>query len=75
MTRTREELAARVAVELPDGADVAMRVDVLGSLYLGAVKASTLAQAGLIVARDEDSLRDLQDFMETPTAPYGVTQF
>lgn len=75
--RTADDQAGRSvpAVELPDGADVAMRVDVLGSLYLGAVKASTLAQAGLIVARDEDALRDLQDFMETPTAPYGVTQF
>ena len=52
-----------------------MRVDALGSLYLGAVKASTLARAGLVVARDEDALRALQDLMETPTAPYGVTQF
>ncbi|MCM3687230.1 GNAT family N-acetyltransferase [Kocuria rosea] len=75
--RTPDDAAGRSvpAVELPEGADVAMRADVLGSLYLGAVKASTLAQAGLIVARDDDALRDLQDFMETPTAPYGVTQF
>jgi predicted acetyltransferase len=75
--RTADDDAGRSvpAVELPEGADVAMRVDVLGSLYLGAVKASTLEQAGLIVARDEDALRDLQDFMETPTAPYGVTHF
>ncbi|MFI7482738.1 GNAT family N-acetyltransferase [Kocuria sp. M1R5S2] len=75
--RTADDEAGRSlpAVELPEGADVAMRVDALGSLYLGAVKASTLAQAGLVVARDEDALRDLQDFMETPTAPYGVTHF
>lgn len=67
--------ASLPAVELPPGADAAMRVDALGSLYLGAVKASTLARAGLVVARDEDALRALQDLMETPTAPYGVTQF
>ena len=45
------------------------------------VRSGDLAVLCADVLRDFDlrpvlpALRDLQDFMETPTAPYGVTQF
>jgi len=50
-------------------------VDLLGSLYLGAVKASTLHDAGLLRVRDEAALRDLQDLMSTPAEPYCISPF
>lgn len=63
------------AVELPEGVDAALTVDLLGSLYLGAVKASTLHDAGLLRVRDEAALRDLQDLMSTPAEPYCISPF
>lgn len=75
--RTEDDLAGKSmpAVELPDGADVALNVDSLGSLYLGAVKASTLHYAGLLRVRDDAALRDIQALMSTPTHPYCISPF
>ena len=75
--RTADDAAGKSLprVELPDGADVAMNVDALGSLYLGAVKASTLHYAGLLTVRDERALRDLQSLMATPAHPYCISPF
>ncbi|MDO4919749.1 GNAT family N-acetyltransferase [Kocuria sp.] len=75
--RTDDDRAGKSlpAVELPDGADVALNVDSLGSLYLGAVKASTLHDAGLLRVRDEAALRDVQALMTTPTDPYCISPF
>ena len=75
--RTQDDLAGKSmpAVELPDGADVALNVDSLGSLYLGAVKASTLHYAGLLRVRDDAALRDIQALMSTPTHPYCISPF
>ena len=75
--RTQDDLAGKSmpAVELPEGADVALNVDSLGSLYLGAVKASTLYHGGLLKVRDEDALRDIQALMSTPTDPYCISPF
>lgn len=75
--RTEDDAAGKSMprVELPDGADVAMNIDALGSLYLGAVKASTLYYAGLITVRDSDALDDLQSLMSTSEHPYCITPF
>ena len=75
--RTEDDRAGRSlpAVELPEGADAALTVDLLGSLYLGAVKASTLHDAGLLRVRDEAALRDLQDLMSTSADPYCISPF
>ena len=75
--RTADDAAGKSLprVELPDGADVAMNIDALGSLYLGAVKASTLYYAGLLTVRDERALRDLESLMATPAHPYCVSPF
>lgn len=75
--RTQDDLAGKSmpAVELPDGVDVALNVDALGSLYLGAVKASTLYYGGLLRVRDQDALRDIQALMSTPTDPYCISPF
>lgn len=62
-------------VELPDQADVAMNIDALGSLSLGAVKASTLYYAGLIKVRNLDALDDLQSLMSTSEHPYCISPF
>ena len=67
--------ASMPEVELPEGVDAALTVDLLGSLYLGAVKASTLHQAGLLRVRDDDALRDLQDLMTTTADPYCISPF
>ncbi|MCT1802865.1 MULTISPECIES: GNAT family N-acetyltransferase [Kocuria] len=75
--RTDDDAAGKSMprVELPDGADVAMNIDALGSLYLGAVKASTLYYAGLIKVRDLDALDDLQSLMSTSEHPYCISPF
>lgn len=52
-----------------------MNIDALGSLYLGAVKASTLYYAGLIKVRDLDALDDLQSLMSTSEHPYCISPF
>ncbi|RKQ36483.1 GNAT family N-acetyltransferase [Kocuria tytonis] len=75
--RTEEDRQGKSlpVVELPDGADAALNVDSLGSLYLGAVKASTLHDAGLLRVRDATALRDVQALMSTPTEPYCISPF
>lgn len=75
--RTADDAAGKSLprVELPGGADVAMNIDALGSLYLGAVKASTLYYAGLLTVRDEGALRDLESLMATPAHPYCISPF
>ena len=74
--RTQDDLAGKSmpAVELSDGADVALNVDSLGSLYLGAVKASTLHYAGLLRVRDDAALRDIQAQSEVASARAAVDE-
>lgn len=60
---------------LPDGADAVMNIDALGSLYLGAVKASTLYHAGLITVRDQEALEDVESLMTTSSHPYCISPF
>ena len=75
--RTDDDVAGKSVprVELPGQADVAMNIDALGSLYLGAVKASTLYYAGLIKVRDLAALDDLQSLMSTSEHPYCISPF
>ena len=67
---------ARVHPLAPDDAvDLSVDVDVLGSLYLGGVRAGTLAAAGRLPGATEDAIGKLERIFTTKAQPYCITHF
>lgn len=68
---------ATVAVEKAGDAtpDVSMDVSVLGSLYLGGVRAGALARAGQIAAKSSAAIDALDGLLSHRELPYCITHF
>src|SRR5699024_635488 len=56
-------------------ADISLDVSVLGSLYLGGVSATRLADAGRITAHADDAITRTQSLFTTARAPRNTTPF
>ncbi len=68
--------AAQVArVDTASAPDVTLTVNALGSLYLGGVHASTLADAGGLTAHADDAVSLLDSLFGRAQEPYCITHF
>jgi predicted acetyltransferase len=68
---------ATVTADRAEGApsDVSMGVAALGSLYLGGVRADTLARTGQVTATSRDALNILDALLAHREPPYCITHF
>ncbi|MHA7208063.1 GNAT family N-acetyltransferase [Arthrobacter sp. MDT1-65] len=68
--------AAQVApAEAAAAPDATLTANALGSLYLGGVQASTLAEAGGLIAHADDAVTLLDSLFGRPQEPYCITHF
>ena len=57
------------------GADLALEVDVLGSLYLGGVPFTAMAEVGRVVERTEGAVRRAERMFSARRPPFCTTHF